>query len=183
MRFTMAFIFVLFCALSSFIICVVWWVRWIRQRIIQKIGSGSGSAVEWLSISFRCHAFCWWVMQWWQRVNCSPIQTYWWNGYRRRSMYQMYWHCQYLLYCTSIGWIMEWSDICWIVWNELILIGVIRINVNWFKIFVIPNYRIFAPKFFNFVIIFALSIFENFVASKVFAFRFHSVMPRRSPVG
>ena len=59
----------------------------------------------------------------------------------------------------------------------------IQINVNRSRIFVISNYRIFAPNFFNFKIIFALSIFENFVASKVFFFNFRYYMPRQSPVG
>ena len=61
---------------------------------------------------------------------------------------------------------MDWSDT-----------GVIWINMNRVRIFLIPVYnwvgtipiyKIFAPNFFNFRIIFALSIFENIVASKVF---------------
>ena len=46
----------------------------------------------------------------------------------------------------------------------------------------IPNYIFFAPNFFNFEIILALIIFENFVASKVFTFTFHCAMPHRYPV-
>ena len=47
----------------------------------------------------------------------------------------------------------------------------------------IPNHRNFAPKVFNFKIIFALIIFENLVASKVFTFTFCCAMPRKLPVG
>ena len=59
----------------------------------------------------------------------------------------------------------------------------IRIDLNQVGIVVIPNYRIFAPNFFYFKIIFALSIFENVVASKVFTFTFFYAMPRQSHVG
>ena len=38
------------------------------------------------------------------------------------------------------------------------------------------------PFFFNFGIIFALSIFGHFVASKVFTFTFRCAMPQKSPV-
>ena len=48
--------------------------------------------------------------------------------------------------------------------------------------FFIPNYRIFALKFFNLKIIFALSIFENGIASKVFTFTFLCAMPWENPV-
>ena len=95
----------------------------------------------------------------------------------------MYRRQQYLLYFTSIGWIIDWSDVCWIFWNVLIWVGVIWINVNRFGIFVIPNHRIFAHNFFNFKIIFALRNFGNFVASKVFTFNFYCAMPQQSPVG
>ena len=57
----------------------------------------------------------------------------------------------------------------------------IWINVNRVRIFVIPNYRMFAPKVFNFENIFALSIFD-FFASKVFIFTFNCAMPRRVPI-
>ena len=40
----------------------------------------------------------------------------------------------------------------------------------------------FAPNFFNFKIILALSIFENDVAYKVFTFTFRCAMPRRALV-
>ena len=59
----------------------------------------------------------------------------------------------------------------------------IRIKMNQVRIFVIPNCRIFVPIFFKFKIIFALIIFENYVASRVFAFTFCCAMPQRSPVG
>ena len=68
------------------------------------------------------------------------------------------------------------------------------INVNRARIFLIPFYnqvgvipicRVFAPKFFNFGIIFALSIFENVesfkVFHKVFTITSHCDMPRRDP--
>ena len=54
--------------------------------------------------------------------------------------------------------------------------------MNRVGIFVIQNNRISVPNLFNFGNIFALSIFETFVASKVFTFKFHCVMPRRAPV-
>ena len=79
-----------------------------------------------------------------------------------------------LFYCKNIGWIIDWSDV--------IRFGVIRINVNRVRIFVIPNYRIFATNFFNFRIIFALIIFENVVASKVFNFTFFCSMQKRPAV-
>ena len=51
----------------------------------------------------------------------------------------------------------------------------------------IPIYKRFAPNFFNFGIIFAFSLFETFVASKVFhrvfTFTFHCDMQRQAPVG
>ena len=77
----------------------------------------------------------------------------------------------------------ELIQFCQIIWNGLIWVGVIWINVNRFRIFVIPNFRTFVPNFFNFKIIFALTIFENFVASKVFTFNFRCTMPWQSPVG
>ena len=110
-------------------------------------------------------------MWWWWRVNCYPIQKYWWSEYRRSCMYQMYRWWQYLFYCTNIG-IMECSDVFQIVWNGLFIVGVIWINVDWVGIFVVPDYNIFTPKFFNSGIIFTLRIFENFVASKFFHFHF-----------
>ena len=76
---------------------------------------------------------------------------------------------------------MGWYGFCWIDWNGLIPVSVIWINVNRVGIFVIPNYIIFAPNIFNFNIIFALSILEFLVTSKVFTFI--CAMPWRSPVG
>ena len=146
-RFTPAFIFVLFRTLSPFIILVFWWVSWIwRRRIWQTwfwirfswyVWYRTGWIVVWIRISFRCQDFCWWVMQWWRRFNSSPISKYWWSGYRSRCMYQMYRRCKYIFYCVNIGWIMDWSDFCRIVWNGLIWIGVIRFNMNWFEMFLI----------------------------------------------
>ena len=50
----------------------------------------------------------------------------------------------------------------------------------------IPIYIIFAPKIFNFEIIFAVSIFEFFFASKVFhwvfTFTFHCDMQKQAPI-
>ena len=110
-------------------------------------------------------------------------KKYWWSRTRGRCMYQMYWKCQYIFYYTNIDWIMDWSDVCQIVRNGLVQVGVILINMNWSRISVIPNFIIFAPNFFNFEIIFVLRILENFVASKVFSFTFRCAMPRQLPVG
>ena len=82
----------------------------------------------------------------------------------------------------NIGWIIDWSNDFRIGWNGIFLLGVICINVNRVWIFFIPSYRIFAPNYFNFGIIFALIIFEIFVASKVFTFTFFCAMPRQAPV-
>ena len=106
-----------------------------------------------------------------------------WSRYRRRFMYQMYRWCKYLFYCKNIGWIIYLYDFFQFSLNGLIQVGVIRINVNWFGIFVIPNYIIFAPNFFIFKIIFVIRIFEIFVASKVFTFIFCCAVPRLAPVG
>ena len=111
--------------------------------------------------SFRCHAFYWWVIWWLWRVTCCPISKYWWSGYWRRCVYQMYRWCQYLFYHMNIGWIMDWSDVCWLGFNGFIQVGAILINVNRVGIFVIPSYRIFAPNVFNLKIISAVSIFEK----------------------
>ena len=46
---------------------------------------------------------------------------------------------------------MIWINVVWVIW---VIVGVIRIDM-------IQNYRIFAPNFFNFKIILALSIFGN----------------------
>ena len=99
-------------------------------------------------------------MLWWSRVTCCPISKYWLSGYRQWK--------KHIFYCTNIGRIIDWPDVCWIVWNELIQVSVIRRDMNRVGIFVIPNYRFFAPNFFNFKIIFAFSIFDNVVASQVF---------------
>ena len=69
----------------------------------------------------------------------------------------------------------------WIGWNGLVWIGMILINVNRVGIFVIPNFRIFAPKSLIFQIIFALRIFKMLVASKVFTFNFFCSMTRIAP--
>ena len=55
--------------------------------------------------------------------------------------------------------------------------------MNRVGICVIPNNRIFASNYFNFKFIFALIIFEDDVASKVFSFVFCCAVPRRAPVG
>ena len=71
---------------------------------------------------------------------------------------------------------MDLSDAFLIFWNGLNQVGVIRINVNRSRIFLIPIYNqvgvipiyiCFEPNFFNFEIIFELIIFETFFASKV----------------
>ena len=133
-----------------------------------------GWVVAWRMIAFRCHNFCWWVMWWWSRVPCCPISKYLWIRYRR---------LQHIFYFVDISWIIDWSDVYRIGWNKLIRVGVIWINMNRVVTFVIPNYRIFAPNFFNFKMIFMLRIFENTVASKVFTLNFLCTMPRSAPVG
>ena len=54
--------------------------------------------------------------------------------------------------------------------------------MNQVRIFVIPNYRIFAPNFLNFKITFTLIIFQTFVASKVFTITFCCAIPRQFPI-
>ena len=95
----------------------------------------------------------------------------------------MYRWCQYLLYCTNINSTIDRSSVCQIIWNELNSVVVIRINVNQVGLFVIPNYRIFAPNFLNFKIIFVLSIFEKVFATKVLPSTFSCAIPRQSSVG
>ena len=151
--------------LSLFKILVVWWFRWFQQtRIWQAwiwihiswyVWYRIGWVVVWRILSFRCHYLWWWFMWWWLRVTCCPISKFSFGGYRQ-------W--QNLFYCMNIVWIIDYFDV--------IQFGVIWIDVNRVGIFVIPNYRIFAPNFFNFKIIFALSILENGVAPKVFNFSF-----------
>ena len=110
-------------------------------------------AIVWPNIYFKCQAFCWWVMWWWSRVTCCPISKDLLSRYRRRCMYLMYCQRKYLLYLTNIGWIIDRSDVCRIVLNELIRVGMIWINVNRVGTFVIQNYRTFCPtlpfQFFN----------------------------------
>ena len=143
MRFTPAFLIFLFHELFLFIIRIVWWFRWlwlirIRQTwvwiwVIWYVRYWIGCLIAWLSNSFRCHALLWWVVWWWQRVTCTPIQKIWWSGYHR-----IYLRCQYILYCTNISWIMDSADVFKIGWNGLNRVGVIRINVNQVGIFLIP---------------------------------------------
>ena len=64
----------------------------------------------------------------------------------------------------NISCIIDLYNVCQIGWNGLIQVSVFWINVNLVGIFVIKNDRIFATNFFNFRIIFALSIFEKFVS-------------------
>ena len=65
----------------------------------------------------------------------------------------------------------------------VIQIDVIRVGVEVIQIYVIQNYRISMPNFFNFNIIIALRIFENAVASRVLTFTFPCAMPQLTPVG
>ena len=96
--------------------------------------------------------------------------------------------CQYTRKCTNVGWIIDWYDVCQIGRDYLILfriiwIDLIQVGVDVIQIDAIQNYRIFAPNFFNFEIILALSIFENYVASRVFNFTFFCAMIQHTPVG
>ena len=181
------------------------WRIWIWIRLRWYVRYRIGWVVLWHRIVFRCHAFWLWVMWWWWRFTCCPIsKECLWSGYRQRCVYQMYGRnvsisscrrsmsCYILLfftpwknifYCTDIGWIIDWSVVFQIGWNELILVGVFQINVNRVGIFVIPNYRIFAPNLFNFKNIFSLNIFGNVVACKVFTLTFRCAMPWWSPIG
>ena len=100
----MAFIVIIICTSSLFIIFFVWWIRWIRTWqtwIWIRIRWYVWYRMEWVvvrrSISFRCHDLCWWVMWWWWRMTRYPIQKYWWSGYQRRCMYQIYWWWQYFV--------------------------------------------------------------------------------------
>ena len=91
--------FILFCTSSSFIILVVWWVRWIQWKIIWLpcilirvswyIWYRIGWIFVWSIISFRCHTFCWWFLWWWWGIPCS-VSKYSWNGYRSVQMKLMY---------------------------------------------------------------------------------------------
>ena len=151
-----------------------------------------------------CHSLWWWVMWCWWRVTYCLISKWFWSKHRRRCMYQMYWKCviicshrqwmrccilwfstplQHLFYCMNIGQIVYLSNYCWIIRNQLILVGMIWIDVNRVGIFVIPNCKICATKIFNFKSIFELSIIKNVVASKFFTFNFHRAMPRQAPIG
>ena len=102
---------------------------WVWIRVSWYIRYRIRCIVMWLRNSLRCHAFFQCVMRLWMRVTWSPIQKYWWSGYRR-----MYHWFQYLFYFTNIGWIVDWSDVYQIVCNILIRVGVIQINVNRVKI-------------------------------------------------
>ena len=171
---------------SLFIIIIIWWVRWLWRRriwetwvwiwVIWYVRYQIVWIVAWIRISSRCHTFCQWFMRWWQRVTCTPIIKYWWSVYRR-----MYRQWQYLFYCTNIVWIMDWSDVCQIGWNDLVRVGVIQINVNRVRIFfipiynwvgVIPIYRMFAPNF-STLKLFVRSSFLKIVLS----LRFHTRFP------
>ena len=68
---------------------------------------------------------------------------------------------------------MIWINAIWVIWVD--------VDVIWID--VIKNYRIFAPNFFNFKNILALSIFENVVASKVLTFNFRCIMSQCAPIG
>ena len=181
------------------------WKTWIWIRVSRYVRYRIEWVVAWRRISFRCHYLYWWVIQCWWRFNCCPIsKKCLWSGYCIMCMYQMYrqrvsisscrgcmsccvlWFSnpwQHLFYCMNIGWIIDLSDVCQIVWNELIWSGMIRNDVNRVGILVITNYRISAPSPLNFKIIFALIIFENVVSSKIFTFIFFCAMPRRALVG
>ena len=146
------FIYFLLGTLSLFIIIIVWWFRWFWRRrkwrtwvwirVSWYVRYQIGLIVVWLRNSFWCPGFCWWGMQWWQRVTCNTLTKHWWSVYRR-----MYRQLQYLFYCTNIWWIMDWSDVFLTVWNELIWVGVIWINVNWVGIFCLFRFIIEGAQF------------------------------------
>ena len=71
---------------------------------------------------------------------------------------------------------MDWSDVCQIIWNGLIQVGVIRINVGWVGIFLsyLESSRCdsksqnFYAQLFQKWNYFCAQYFENSVVSKVF---------------
>ena len=65
--------------------------------------------------------------------------------------------------------LQEWVNLIGLIWIDVIWVSV---DVIWID--AIQNYRIFAPNFFNFKIILATKVFENYVASRVFTFVFSS---------
>ena len=175
-------VYLSFCTFYSFIILVVWWVRWLRQRRIWQtwvwiwVSWYNWYRIGWIVVWFRyscmCRNFCQWVVLCLNRVTCTPIIKYWWRVYQR-----MYRQCQYLFCYINVGWIMDWYNVCLIVWNGFIWVGVIHINMNSVDLFLIKIYNwfsvvliyiIYAPNVFNLKIMLALIIFENFVVSKDF---------------
>ena len=120
--------------------------------------------VAWHRIYFRCQVFYWWVMKWWLRLTCCPISKYLWSSYRRKCMYQIYqiWNIFSIVWVSAELLIdpiiaesngMVWSELVWIV-------------STWIDI------ELSAAK-----LSFALSIFENVVAFKVFTFTFRCTIP------
>ena len=95
--------------------------------------------------------------------NVPPITIYF--------ILHKYWLNNWLVRCLSNH--LECVDLSWCDLDQRGRVG----------IFLIPNYNIFGPNFFNFKIIFTLSIFEEFVASKVSTLTFWYAMSRRDPVG
>ena len=172
-RLTLLFIFIIFHTSYSFMILVAWWDRsiwrrriwwtWIWIRFIWYVWYRIGWVFVRRRIFFRCHDFWLWVVWCWSRVTWCTICKYLWSRYQRSCMYQMYWRWKHLFYCTNIGLIVDWSDIFQIDCNRLIWVGVIQINVNRVRIFVIPNYTFFCAQLFNYKVIFALSFLGDFL--------------------
>ena len=150
------------------------WRNWILIRVSWYIWYLIGWVVAWRTIAFRSHTFYWWFMRWWWRVTCCPISKYLWIRYQKRCFNQMYQrhmsisscrqcmiccilrfttHWQYIFYWLDISWIIDWSDVFIIGWNELIQARVIWIDVNWVWVFVISIYRMFVRNFFSLKII------------------------------
>ena len=102
-------------------------------------------------------------MIWWWRVTCCPVIYFCSAG---TGVYNIF----------SIAQILDESFID-PMFVELDGMSWFNFNVNWVKIFVIPNYRFFAPNFFNFKIIFALSIFENVFADRVLTSTWIMLLP------
>ena len=87
----------------------------------------------------------------------------------------------------NVGWIIEFFQIgkTLLILIGMILINlilVVRVGVDVVWVDVIQIYRIFAPNFFNFKNIIALSIFENAVVYRIFTLGFCCAMARRAPV-
>ena len=63
----------------------------------------------------------------------------------------------------------------------MIKIDVVLVGVGVVRIDMIQNYKKIVPNFYNFKIILAPSVFENYVAFRFFTFTFCCAIPQRDP--